>query len=306
MLRIGTDCSGLCSVSFALKELGIKYEYVFASEKDQYARKTLINNHEIKIVYEDMTVPRDLEKVDLYACGFPCQPFSLAGHRLASKDPRGNIFLSVLEAIKQTEPKVFILENVRGILSAENGEYFKKIIELLNELGAYDICYKLINTRDYGVPQNRERVYVIGTSIQVKTFFQWPKKVKCEPLENFVEWNINQCERIPVRRQEVLETLSRSKATFLNLGFQNFKISSYEHFAPCVLAQACYWNVKMGRKATINELLRLQGLPNDIKQVVSNTQFKKQIGNAMSVNVLKCIIINITAMITPYQTPNNN
>ena len=175
-------------------------------------------------------------------------------------------------------PKVFILENVKGLLSTD---YWPFILDSLKNLVDYSIHFKVLNTRDYGIPQNRERLYIIGT----KGDFKFPEKIPCVGLSNFVE-NSGAMDKRPVKSDKVYQVITTSKASFLNLGFQNFGISSYEHFSPCILASGNLWNVPMHRRATITELLSLQGFPKDFIQVVSDTQMKKQIGNSMSVNVL--------------------
>lgn len=115
---------------------------------------------------------RRLPDVDLYVCGFPCQSFSTAGKRKGVKDRRGTIIYSCLNTIKAKKPRYFILENVKGILSIDKkdknekyGETWKTIwseLEKLKRLG-YSIDWKVMNTREYGIPQNRERVYIVGT-----------------------------------------------------------------------------------------------------------------------------------------------
>lgn len=242
-------------------------------------------------MYEDITT-RPNHYVDIYVCGFPCQPFSMSGKRLGTSDPRGTIFNSCYSFIKNNTPKVFILENVKGLLSI--GEYWATIKNSLNSLTDYNVYHKVLNTKDYGIPQNRERIYIIGLrkDAQVKAF-EFPGPVPPRPLISFVDASVTRRDPAPVRNPVVYETIINSKATFLNLGWQNFKTSSYEHYTPSIIAQASMWCVLLHRKATIKELLALQGFPTDFKQVVSDTQFKKQIGNAMSVNVLEHLFIEL-------------
>ena len=116
MIRIGTDCSGIEAPIEALKQLKIPFQHLFACEIDQYARESILANYQPQILFEDIT-KRDHSKlpdIDIYACGFPCQPFSLMGKKGGSNDPRSNIMLHCIEVIKQKTPKVFILENVKN------------------------------------------------------------------------------------------------------------------------------------------------------------------------------------------------
>jgi DNA (cytosine-5)-methyltransferase 1 len=131
-IKIGTDCSGIEAPIQALHKLKIDYSHEFSSDIDVYAKESILANYKPNIFYDDMTKKRDLPKIDIYICGFPCQPFSLAGEREGSKNKeKGNIFLHCIKAIKQTEPSLFILENVPGVISVEQGTYWKKIINIL-------------------------------------------------------------------------------------------------------------------------------------------------------------------------------
>ena len=196
-MKIGTDFSGIGSPEMALKLLGIEHEQVFACEIDKYARKShrAIYGEDYKL-YEDIT-KRDhseVEQLDLYVAGFPCQAFSMAGKRKGFEDTRGTLFFNVAEFIKINQPKCFILENVKGLLSHDGGKTFQTIISLLTDNGGtangqmfipyfedglgYHVYYKVLNTKDFGIPQNRERIFIVG----FKEFreFRFPKPF---PLE---------------------------------------------------------------------------------------------------------------------------
>lgn len=294
ILRIGTDCSGIESPICALNNLGIDYEHVFSCEIDKYARKTIEANYKPSIIYEDIRTNKIVENLDIYVAGPPCQSYSYSGLRKGIEDIRGTIFNEVIRTIGIIKPKVFIIENVIGLLTIHNGEYWKFITSQLEELENYSIYYKILNTKDYGIPQNRQRVFIVGiNNNHYLGNFKFPEKIESRNIKEFIDYSVVSKNRPPIRKQEVLETLRKSKATFLNLGWQNFKENSYEHYSPCIVAQASMWCVPLNRKCTVKELLALQGFPKDFKQVVSDTQFKKQIGNSMSVNVLEKLFIEI-------------
>ena len=196
-MKIGTDFSGIGSPEMALKLLNIEHEQVFACEIDKYARKSFEAIHSNpQTFYEDIT-KRDhseIPQLDLYVAGFPCQAFSMAGKRKGFDDVRGTLFFNVAEFIKINQPKCFILENVKGLLSHDGGKTFQTIISLLTDNGGtangqifipyfedglgYHVYYKVLNTKDYGIPQNRERIFIVG----FKEFreFSFPKPF---PLE---------------------------------------------------------------------------------------------------------------------------
>ena len=294
MIKIGTDCSGIEAPIRALKNLKISHDHIFSCEIDKYARQSILANYSPGVMYEDIRKEKKNHVLDIYVCGFPCQPFSLSGQRKGVHDPRGNIFKYCIKNIIKTNTKVFILENVRGITSVENGKYWENIKDVLSTLDRYKVYCKILNTKDYGIPQNRERIYIIGIREDIqKKDFNFPISVKMKPIKKFVDTNEIKRDPDPVKRPEVMRIINNSKATFLNLGWQNFKEHSYEHFSPSIIAQASMWCVPMHRKATIRELLLLQGFPKNFVQVVSDTQMKKQIGNSMSVNVLERLFVEI-------------
>lgn len=285
-LRIGTDCSGIEAPIQALIQMKINYKHVFSSEINKFAIQSIRANYNPETLYQDMTIPRDLEPIDVYVCGFPCQPFSNSGLRLGHKDMRGNIFFNCVEVIQQTRPSIFILENVKGILSADNGNYIKKIRKCMDELSNYSVYYWVLNTKDYGIPQNRERLYIIGldkskTSHEINK----PQKTICRPIESYIDRTCSETEvytKMYEARKHIFET-----GTFVDVSNirPECKSKKKPEYSTCITSFPI-WNVPMHRKATIKECLSLQGFPIDFIQVVSDAQMRKQIGNSMSVNVL--------------------
>jgi DNA (cytosine-5)-methyltransferase 1 len=196
-MKVGTDFSGIGAPEMALNNLGIDYEQVFSCEIDKYARQSYIAMHQTpEKFYNDITTRNheEVEQLDLYVAGFPCQAFSIAGQRKGFDDVRGTLFFDVAEFIRINQPKMFILENVKGLLSHDNGRTYQTITDILTNGGgtlnsqiSLDVfddglgyhCYaQVLNTKHYGIPQNRERIFIVG----FKEFrdFSFPKK---EPLE---------------------------------------------------------------------------------------------------------------------------
>ncbi len=184
VLKIGTDFSGIGSPEEALTELKnegfLDFESEFACEIDKYARLSHKEIHETKVFYEDITKRNHSEvpKLDLYIAGFPCQAFSIAGKQKGFDDVRGTLFFNVADFIRENQPKAFILENVKGLVSHDKGRTFQTIIDLLSNGGGtvngqmsldffsdglgYHIHYKVLNTKEHGIPQNRERIFIVG------------------------------------------------------------------------------------------------------------------------------------------------
>jgi DNA (cytosine-5)-methyltransferase 1 len=195
-MKIGTDFSGIGAPEMALKYLGIDFDSIFACEIDKYARQSFKQLHNPQTFYNDITTRnhKEVEKLDLYVAGFPCQSFSMAGKRKGFEETRGTLFFNVAEFIKENQPKTFILENVKGLLSHDKGRTFQTIVDILSNGGGtqngqisldmfedglgYHIYWKVLNTKNYGIPQNRERIFIVG----FKDFrdFNFPKEM---PLE---------------------------------------------------------------------------------------------------------------------------
>ena len=185
-ILIGTACTGIGSPEYALREMGIEHQIVFGVEIDKYARQTYLENFKPDMMFEDMT-QNDWtgHYVDLLCAGIPCQSFSLAGKRLGELDPRGLLFYNFYEYVKIQKPKYFIIENVKGLLSTEN--VFETWLELLGQSVnnqhnmfnhddslMYNLHWTVLNTKDFGLPQNRERVFIIGIRPDLPNTFRFP------------------------------------------------------------------------------------------------------------------------------------
>ena len=290
MLRVGTDCSGIEAPIQALQQLKIPFEHVFSCEKDKYALESIRANYNPKIIYEDITT-RDHKKlpdIDLYVCGFPCQPFSLVGNKLGSKDQRSNIMLECIKVIKYKQPKYFILENVKNFKNVENGKLFNFLIDELSKKKNYNIYSKVLNTKNYGIPQNRERIYIIGIRKDVGDF-SFPKHKKLKNLDNFIiDKTIYEKKQYTPILQKNLKKINYCKDCIVLSC--NYYFPLY-HISPTLTTQCSnYFLTTYKRFLTPKECLLLQGFSKNFKQVVSNHQMYKQAGNSMSVNVLKAII----------------
>ena len=193
-IRLGTLFSGIGAIEHAFERLNLNCKIVFANDIDQNCKKTYFANYDINEEdwYDDV---RDFDatkykgKVDFIVGGAPCQAFSMVGKRLGFEDARGTLFYEFARIIKETEPKVFLFENVKGLLSHDNGRTWHVIHDIFEELG-YDIHFRVLNSKDYGIPQNRERLYCLG--FKKKTKFEFPAPIKLESkmydfLEDYVD-----------------------------------------------------------------------------------------------------------------------
>lgn len=291
MLTIGTDCSGIEAPIQALQQLKIPFIQKWSCEIDKYARISCEANYtKPEKIYTDMLLRNnsELPHVDLYVCGFPCQAFSNMGNRLGTKDPRAKIIPKMIDTIKNSKPKVCILENVRGFMNIENGIPIKNLLNELEKLG-YKVYYSLYNTKNYGLPQNRERVYFIciRKNIQKKKYIK-PKECKMKTFESILVDKKIQPGEIPVMYK--FNNIVK-KSTDLHLINNNYnKLQYMKNISPTLTTTSKYYILELNRVMNLRESLRLQGFSDKFKQVISNNQMMKQIGNSMSVNVLKCII----------------
>lgn len=192
MLKVGSDFSGVGAFNQALIRLGINYKELFACDMDKYARQTFIHNYGEPEYYPTNVYEREIpsEPLDIYMTSPPCQAFSLAGKRLGKNDKRGILFFNSLEFIQVNKPRYFIFENVKGLLSDDGGKTFS---EWVNYLGGksvngnpviftysdsvpYHLYWKVLNAKNHGVPQNRERIFLVGIRDDSDNNFTFPAK----------------------------------------------------------------------------------------------------------------------------------
>ncbi len=184
---VGTDCSGMEPVHWALQNLGVPYRLAFASESNKIVRRftRAVHGKPPRNYAHDMTKRPRLGRCHLYVAGFPCQPFSAEGLRggLNEKAGRGRVIYSIMETIEQSRPHAFLLENVPGLLRFFRKDFNRLLGDLRGLLGKrYRVDYRLLNSKMFGLPQNRLRLYIIGLAkahmrkaVAKGSKFRWPK-----------------------------------------------------------------------------------------------------------------------------------
>jgi DNA (cytosine-5)-methyltransferase 1 len=214
-IKVGSDFSGVGAFNQALMRLGIDYQEVFACDMDKFARQTFIHNYGEPEYYPMNVYDREIpkESLDIYMTSPPCQAFSMAGKRLGKEDARGILFFNSLEFIQVNNPRFFIFENVRGLLSHDKdnkkdkiGRTFKEWIDYLGGKSVngittmmpidgavpYHLHYKVLNAKKHGVPQNRERVFLIGIRDDQDNTFTWPAEDELtKRLKNVLEDSVD-------------------------------------------------------------------------------------------------------------------
>jgi DNA (cytosine-5)-methyltransferase 1 len=190
MKKVGSDFSGVGAFNQALRRLGVEYQEIFACDMDKYARQTFIHNYGEPKYYPTNVYDREIpsESLDIYMTSPPCQAFSLAGKRLGKDDKRGILFFNSHEFIQVNKPRYFIFENVKGLLSDDGGNTFSEWVNLLGGKSVnglpvlfpyedsvpYHLYWKVLNAKNYGVPQNRERVFLVGIRDDSDNTFRFP------------------------------------------------------------------------------------------------------------------------------------
>ena len=299
--------AGVGGIELGFKQAG--FTPVLANEIDKYAGVTYSLNHSHPLILRDIheLETREIPKIDVLTGGFPCQAFSVAGYRKGFKDPRGNVFWEIVRILDEKKPSIVFLENVKNLTGHDGGKTFEVVVNALEELG-YHVSYKVMNAAEYTkVPQNRERIYIVGfrkkqdfskfrfptelnTTLDLADFIDFETKVddtfyyKDKYMSKELEKNITRRDTVyQWRRQYVRENKSGLCPTFTaNMGTGG-------HNVPLVLTRHGI------RKLTPRECFNLMGFPKTFKLPagLANSQLYKQAGNAVVVPVIKRIATQI-------------
>lgn len=268
-------------------------ECVFTSEWDKYAQMTYEANYGDKPNGDITTInEEDIPEFDILLGGFPCQAFSIAGKRLGFEDTRGTLFFDIARIIKYHKPKAFLLENVKGLLSHNKKQTFKVIYQTLVDLG-YNIHYKILNARDFGLPQNRERIYIVGFLEDLDFEFPEPLYTRTR-LGDILDENVPEKYTISDR---LWESHQKRKKKNIEKGWGfGYSLFNEDSVYTSTISARYYKDGseilvmqkdKNPRKLTPREASRLQGFPQDFIIPVSDTQAYKQFGNSVAVNVIR-------------------
>ena len=325
--------AGIGGFRMAMQNLGGKC--VFSSEWDDAAKQTYFENYG-EVPFGDITKSETKalipENFDVLCAGFPCQPFSYSGQKLGFKDKtKGTLFFDVCEILKERQPQAFFLENVKGIVSHEDGKTIETIRTILTEELGYDIHEDVLCSLDFGLPQKRERWYCVG--FKKKTDFKFPEgKKQGAKLRDIIDldnndpsltlptfeldrikYHFEHADEVRVKHDNSKYAPNTKKGKYGVYSFQKAdgslrfhvgdpaKTQIQEAFYSCLDSYAStiianrtpkLWDI--GRRLSVRESARLQGFPDDFKIPVSDAQAYKQFGNSVSVPVLIEIVKNMT------------
>jgi DNA (cytosine-5)-methyltransferase 1 len=264
---------------------------VFSSDIDRYCQQSYEENFgerpggDITLVDE-----KEVPDHDLLIAGFPCQPFSIIGKMHGFRDTRGTLFFDIARILAAKKPSAFVLENVKLLRGHDNGRTLKTIMATLDELG-YHASYRVLNALNFGLPQKRERIWIVGFRKNVRMC--WPiGGVPMRPLKQILEKKVDPkhyaSDYIRTKRHQALAP--RIEPTIWHENKAG-NISAYPF--SCALRAGASYNyllVNGERRLTPREMLRLQGFPESFKMVCGDSQTRKQAGNSLPVNVATAVL----------------
>ncbi len=267
---------------------------VFSSEWDRYAQKTYQANYG-DLPYGDITQidAKDIPNHDILLAGFPCQPFSTIGKRQGFEHAtQGTLFFDVLRILKYHMPKMFLLENVQGLLTIQKGETFKIILNCLSEAG-YDVYHELMNAKDFGLPQTRKRVIIVGfrKDLNIKDF-KFPKSAgKTTYINEILEDNPSGYSISKHLQQSYLFKKDDGRPQIVD---KSSEIQIKTFCASYHKIQRLTGTFVKGGETGLRllselECKRLMGFPDDFKFPVSRTQMYRQIGNSVCVPMIRAV-----------------
>lgn len=273
-------------------------ECVMSSEWDKYAVETYSANYPNESVKGDITTidEKEVPDHDILMAGFPCQPFSQAGKKKGFEDTRGTLFFDILRILKHKKPKSFILENVKRLKTHDKGRTLETIVCSLKEIGYSNVHINVLRARDFGLPQNRERIFIVGF-INKDLKFNFPKPTNEETsvgsiLEEKVDEKYTISDKLWAghrRRKENNKLMGKGFGYGIfdkNSSYTNTISARYYKDGSEILIRQ---KNKNPRKITPREAARLQGFPDSFIIPVSDVQAYKQFGNSVSVNVIEAI-----------------
>lgn len=285
-------------------------ECVFSSEWDKEAAKTYFENYGVK-PYGDITKikEKNIPPHDMLCGGFPCQPFSIAGDKKGFNDARGTLFFDIARIIKYHTPKVVVLENVKNFKNHDKGRTLKTVLKTLEDMG-YSTNWEILNAKDFGVPQNRERTIIVGDKNGIEFDFSKISTSTAPKIADILESNRDDFEYLDESEYTLIQNPKKQLSGLIFSGYRNKKIrkngvrENTEHLSrahkqpnriyssegthPTLSSQEptgryfIYHNGKV-RKLTLLECYRLMGFPDDFKKIGATSKQYNRVGNSIVV-----------------------
>ena len=280
---------GIGGFHIAASRLGMRC--VFASDIDEHAKIAYEHNYGIA-PHGDITLldEVDIPDHDVLFAGFPCQPFSIAGQGKGLQDTRGTLFFDIVRIAKEKKPKVLVLENVKRLVTIDDGKTFALIVKTLEDMD-YCVDWKVMNALNYGLPQKRERVIVVAHQ---GLDFEWPAPVEMPSLSTILDASPDEKHFVSaiIRKQ-----MNKHKPIVTpSIWHTNKSGNISSHPFSCALRANASYNyllVNGKRRLTPREMLRLQGFPDQFEIVCSDCQTRKQAGNSVPIPMIESVLSEI-------------
>jgi len=300
--------AGIGGFHLAFDSYGATINY--ACEWDKDAAQVYEHNFGIKPTGDITKIDENsIPDHDILCAGFPCQAFSISGKQEGFNDSRGTLFFDIARIVKVKQPKIVFLENVKNLASHDNGRTLRVIMNTLDELG-YDAYEKILNAADYGVPQSRQRIYIVAFRKDLKlSSFEFPKEIKLKTHVKDYLLDDHETEKYIISRNDIvfkenvieIESNKPLRIGIVNKGGQGERIYSPCGTAITLSAYGGGVGAKTGlyringvvRRLAPRECARLMGFPDSYKISMNDNVAYKQFGNSVVVNVLKAIIEEI-------------
>jgi DNA (cytosine-5)-methyltransferase 1 len=298
MLRVGTTFSGIGAPEQSLKNLGVNFVVKWACDSNKFAAQTYAANHKCEMFLPDvLTINEEiLPEVDLYAFGFPCQDVSVAGRQQLERG-RTRLVWRAWQIVKAKAPKYILFENVKALASPKFSDFFEYVLGYFQK--DYDLTYAVLNAKDFGVPQNRERLFCVGVRKDLNQKFVMPNRrnVISPSLRNVLEYAKDESLRVTTSYQaQNLEPdpnkcyagALRTRGSIKRLELRESDVSN------CLTTQINDSLVCVNgfvRRLSVKEMKRLQGFPDSFIVPTSYNQASKLFGNSICVPVLEDIFI---------------
>lgn len=314
-------CAGCGGLSTGLIKAGFRPLLLNDNNRDccETLKRSHPNTNVVCSSMNDLNLDEYVGKIDLLTGGIPCQSFSQAGLRKGLEDPRGELMLQFIKMIDYLKPKIFMIENVKGLLTHNSGQTINFIIQQLNRNGLYNIVYQLLNSFDYGVPQKRERVFIVGIMKKYDVTFKFPNKTQMTKNVGDVLQNVPQSEGLKYTDEKIqLFKLIPQGGCWVNLPIELQKSYLGQSYYSGGGKRGILYRLSMNkpsltllctpsqkqterchpleeRPLTIREYARIQTFDDDYMFMGSITSQYKQIGNAVPVELARqmglCLMI---------------
>ena len=275
----------------ACSKINLKSECVLSSDIDLNCQTSYENNFDHRPFGDISNISSDeVPDHDILLAGFPCQPFSIIGQMKGFEDTRGTLFFEIARILRAKKPRGFVLENVKLLKGHNSGETLKVILKTLRDLG-YSVEYRVLNALDFGLPQKRERIWIVGNLDSAP--IEWPVGgQKMTPLNKILEKSVD-------RKHYASDYIREKRWSVMQPGedptiwHENKSGNISAHPYSCALRAGASYNyllVDGERRLTPREMLRLQGFPEKFKITCTDSQTRKQAGNSLPVSVADAVV----------------